>query len=69
MIKPKRTKPEHIKCAHCNKAIHINDLGCVAKEGMYHKQCLFKIYFQDPFGFITKAEVRCKKQIMETKTK
>ena len=66
MKKPKRTKPEHIRCAYCNKAIHIDDLGCVSKEGMYHKQCLFKIYYQDINGFLCGAEMKIKaKEVLE----
>lgn len=36
MKKPNKVKKEHIKCRGCGKPIHIDELGMINKEGMYH---------------------------------
>ena len=41
MKQPKRTKPEMAKCPECKRAVHIDDLGMVDKNGFLHKNCLF----------------------------
>jgi hypothetical protein len=58
MKKPKRTKPYHVKCVVCKKPIHIDDLGLINQKGMYHKQCLFKIYWMDSDKFLTGCEMK-----------
>jgi hypothetical protein len=65
--KPKRTKPEHVKCVICKKPIHIDDLGIINNKGMYHKNCYFKIYYQDPFGFLTGFEAKAKEHKIDLK--
>lgn len=68
MKKPKYTKKEHIKCAECKKAIHIDDLGMISNKGMYHKDCIFKISWMDSNNFLTGYETKIKTHV-KPKTK
>ncbi len=58
MKKPKRTKPEHVRCPECKKPVHIDDLGMIDKRGFWHKECIFKIYYQDLLGFLLGGEIK-----------
>lgn len=60
MKTPKRITKEMVLCAECKKPIHIDDLALISKEGMFHKECCFKIFYQNPDGFLTGEEVRIK---------
>lgn len=65
MIKPKRRTKEMILCADCKKPIHIDDLALISKEGMFHKECCFKIFCQNPEGFLIGAEMRIRKELQD----
>ena len=62
MKKPLRKTKDMILCVECKSPIHIDDLGLMSKEGLYHKECSFKIVYQDQKGFIFGFEGRVKEK-------
>ena len=58
MKKPKRLTKDMVLCAECKRPIHIDDLALISNEGMFHKECCFKIFYKNPSGFLTGAEIR-----------
>ena len=65
MIKLKRRTKDMVLCAYCKKPIHIDDLALISKEGMFHKECCFKILYQDSSGFLTGAEVKIRNKLKD----
>ena len=59
--KPKYTKKEYIKCVQCNKPIYIDDLGMINKDGLWHKECYFRVCYLDSKGFIYGYETKVRK--------
>ena len=61
MIKPKRRTKDMVLCAECKKPIHIDDFAGVTPEGIWHKECLFRIFYKNKDGFLTGLEYKIKK--------
>jgi len=51
-----------VLCVNCKKPIHVDDLGMINKDGLWHKECLFKILYLNPDNFLTGMEVKVKKK-------
>ena len=61
MKQPKRKTKEMVLCVECKKPIHIDDLAMITKDGMYHKDCAFKVFYMNSEGFLTGSEMKTKK--------
>jgi hypothetical protein len=58
MKKPKRRTKEMVLCPECKKPVHIDDWAMTDKRGFWHRQCIFKVFYQNPEGFLTGGEMR-----------
>lgn len=67
--KPKRKTKNMVLCVSCKKPIHKEDLGMINKNGMWHKQCTFRILWQTPDCFLTGVEVKVKEKFMEVRNR
>lgn len=60
MKQPKRKTKNMVLCADCKKPIHIEDIGLISKEGMFHKECIFRVLHTNK-EFIEGYEVKVRK--------
>lgn len=67
--KPRRKTKDMVLCVSCKKPIHADDLGMITKEGLWHKQCLFRILYQTPDCFLTGVEVKVKSSLLEVRNR
>lgn len=63
MKKPKRQTKEMVLCVECKKPIHLDDLGMISKEGLWHQECLFRIARLNPERFIIGYEALIRKKV------
>ena len=68
MKQPKRKNKRMVLCAECGKPIHIDDLGLISKEGMFHQECTFRVLHTRE-DFIEGYEVKIKKFTQKSGTK